>query len=62
MKFTGFFHLLSYLFDLSVDKAEDVLVHLNLLAKAMEGAKCPVFHCRFMQVPPKLLRSLNLIQ
>ncbi|XP_078440919.1 serine/threonine-protein kinase STY46-like isoform X2 [Wolffia australiana] len=39
----------SYLFDLNVDKAEDVVLHLKLLAKAMDGSKCPVFHCRLIQ-------------
>ncbi|CAA6663773.1 unnamed protein product [Spirodela intermedia] len=39
----------SYLWDVNVDKAEDVVLHQKILAKAMDPAKCPVFHCRFIQ-------------
>uniref|UniRef100_A0A1D1XY98 [Protein-PII] uridylyltransferase n=1 Tax=Anthurium amnicola TaxID=1678845 RepID=A0A1D1XY98_9ARAE len=45
----------SYLLDVNVDKAEDVVLHQKILAKARDPGKRPVFHCRFMQ-----LEDLNL--
>uniref|UniRef100_A0A1D1Y2N4 [Protein-PII] uridylyltransferase n=1 Tax=Anthurium amnicola TaxID=1678845 RepID=A0A1D1Y2N4_9ARAE len=38
-----------YLLDMNVDKAEDVLLHQKLLAKARDPEKRPVFHCRFVK-------------
>lgn len=42
--------LLSYLVDVSIDKAEDVLLHQKILAEAENPEKRPAFHVRFMKV------------
>ena len=40
-----------YLFDLDVeDKAEDVLLHLEVLQECADPEKRPVFHARFIKV------------
>ncbi|MQL99750.1 hypothetical protein Taro_032471 [Colocasia esculenta] len=39
----------SYLLDVNVDKAEDVVLHKKILARARDPDKRPAFHCRFIQ-------------
>ncbi|XP_072950567.1 serine/threonine-protein kinase STY46-like isoform X1 [Typha angustifolia] len=39
----------SYLLDVNVDRAEDVLLHQKILAEAKDPEKRPVFHVRFMR-------------
>lgn len=43
--------LYSYLVDVTVDRAEDVLLHQKILAEAKDPTKRPAFHVRFMKVP-----------
>ncbi|XP_019708410.1 serine/threonine-protein kinase STY46 isoform X2 [Elaeis guineensis] len=45
----------SYLVDVSIDKAEDVLLHQKILAEAENPERRPAFHVRFMK-----LEDLNL--
>lgn len=40
---------MSYLVDVTVDRAEDVLLHRKILAEAKDPTKRPVFHVRFMK-------------
>lgn len=42
--------LFSYGLDVNIDKAEDVLLHQNLLAQARDPDKRPVYHIRFLEV------------
>ncbi|XP_057423662.1 serine/threonine-protein kinase STY8-like isoform X2 [Lotus japonicus] len=39
----------SYGLDVNIDKAEDVLLHQNLLAQARDPDKRPVYHIRFLE-------------
>jgi hypothetical protein len=40
----------SYSIDLTVDKAEDVLLHRRILDQCADPANRPVFHVRFVKV------------
>ncbi|KAH7680844.1 Dual-specificity kinase protein [Dioscorea alata] len=40
----------SYLLDLNVDRAEDVLLHQKILTEAKDPEKRPVFHVRFIKL------------
>jgi hypothetical protein len=40
----------SYLLDVNVDKAEDVLLHQKILAEARDPEKRPAFRVRFLKV------------
>lgn len=40
----------SYGLDINVDRAEDVLLHQKLLARAKDPENQPVFHIRFLEV------------
>ena len=48
-KYSGKFFC-SYLLDLNVDRAEDVLLHQKILTEAKDPEKRPVFHVRFIKV------------
>ena len=40
----------SYGLDVSIDRAEDVVLHLRILSDAKDPSKRPVFHVRFLKV------------
>ncbi|XP_047342126.1 serine/threonine-protein kinase STY46-like isoform X2 [Impatiens glandulifera] len=39
----------SYVLDINMDRVEDVVLHIKLLAKAKDPEKRPVFHVRFLE-------------
>ncbi|XP_039124796.1 serine/threonine-protein kinase STY46-like isoform X6 [Dioscorea cayenensis subsp. rotundata] len=49
----------SYLLDLNVDRAEDVLLHQKILTEAKDPEKRPVFHVRFIKLSA-LLSNIGL--
>jgi hypothetical protein len=40
----------SYALDVHVDRAEDVLLHRNILIQCQDPDKRPIFHARFLKV------------
>ncbi|XP_078154806.1 serine/threonine-protein kinase STY46-like [Carex rostrata] len=49
----------SYLLDVNVDKAEDVLLHQKILAEARDPEKRPAFRVRFLKIEEVNLNSTN---